>query len=279
MFQNRTVSVRALRAALLSSLLFGSGAFADEAQVTAPSALSSRTEEAHWGYAQTLSPAHWGELAGSGMCSTGQQQSPIPLQSTNVSHQHVSIPSYHYQTSQVHMLNTGHTVEFAYDVGSSVQLGGNVYTLKQFHFHTPSEHVVDHTRYSHPMEMHLVHVDANGNPALVVAVFIKAGAVNNVLLNAFSHLPKHAGQVSAPLGAVLNASALLPHDKDFFQYTGSLTTPPCSEGIQWYVLKNPIELSDAQIAEYQRLPHLNPSNRPLQPLNGRDAKLHPIPGY
>ncbi|MFP2908846.1 carbonic anhydrase [Pyxidicoccus sp. 3LFB2] len=277
MFQNRIVSMRALRAALLSSLFFAPAALADEPQVMAPNALSTRTEAAHWGYAQTLSPAHWGELMGSGMCSTGQQQSPIGLRSSNTSLQHVGVPSFHYQTSGVHMLNTGHTVEFTYDVGSSVHLGGNVYPLKQFHFHTPSEHAVDHTRY--PMEMHLVHADANGNPALVVAVFIKAGAVNNVLLNAFSHLPKHAGQVSSPLGAVLNAGHLLPHDKDFFQYMGSLTTPPCSEGIQWYVLKNPIELSDAQIAEYQRLPHLNPSNRPLQPLNGRDAKLHPIPHY
>ena len=273
MFQNRTVSVRALRGALLSSLLFGSGALADPT----PSGSTMRTEEPHWGYAQTLSPSHWSDLPGNGMCSTGLQQSPIALQSANVAQQTQLVPSFHYVTSGVHMLNTGHTVEFAYDVGSSVHLGSREYKLKQFHFHTPSEHVEDRVRY--PMELHLVHTDPYGNPALVVAVFIKAGAVNTALLNAFQHLPKHAGEVSNPLGAVINASALLPQNHSYFQYAGSLTTPPCSEGIQWFVMKHPIELSDAQIAAYQRLPHLNPSNRPLQPLNGRDAELHPMSRY
>ncbi len=259
MFQNRTVSVRALRGALLSSLFLASSALASEP---------------HWGYAHTAGPSHWSELAGNAMCKTGLQQSPIALQSTNVSHHHVAVPSFHYQTSAVHMLNTGHTVEFAYDVGSTVQVGHAEYKLKQFHFHTLSEHVVDRTRY--PMELHLVHTDASGNAALVVGVFIQAGAVNTALLNAFQHLPKHEGEVSAPVGAVINASALLPRDRSFFQYPGSLTTPPCTEGIQWYVMKEPIELSDAQIAAYQRLAHFNPSNRPLQPLNGRSAALHPV---
>ncbi|WP_284661963.1 carbonic anhydrase family protein [Myxococcus sp. SDU36] len=83
------------------------------------------------------------------------------------------------------------------------------------------------------------------------------------------NLPKHAGEHSQPLGARINASSLLPFNKAFSTYAGSLTTPPCTEGLQWYVMKNPIEMSDSQIAAFQRLPYVNPNNRPLQPLNGR----------
>ncbi|MCP3144414.1 carbonic anhydrase [Pyxidicoccus xibeiensis] len=271
MSPHRNVSVRALRGALLSSLFLASSAFADGTLAT-PNTATTLSVEPHYGYADTVSPEHWGELPGDAMCATGQQQSPIALVTANAVQQPTAVPAFHYHTSHVHMANTGHTVEFAYDVGSTVTLGANEYKLKQFHFHTPSEHTKNGVQY--PLELHLVHTDVNGNAALVVGVLIQTGATNAALFNAFQHLPKHQGEASAPVGALINASALLPHNKSFFHYAGSLTTPPCSEGLKWYVMKHPIEMSDAQIAAYQRLAHLNPGNRPVQPLHGRTVTLH-----
>ncbi|WP_426754680.1 carbonic anhydrase [Myxococcus sp. Y35] len=262
----RAVSVRALRGALVSSVCLASGAFAQDLRGTpAPVFLSG--EDAHWGYSQTVSPQRWGELPGNMLCSAGLDQSPIALVTSEADPSHPAAPSFHYGTSRVRMTNNGHTVQFTYDAGSYVEVGGNTYQLAQFHFHTPSEHTKDGVEY--PLEVHLVHTDATGTPALVVGVLIKEGFVHPGLFTAFRHLPKHAGEHSQPTGAVINASSLLPLNKTFFKYAGSLTTPPCTEGLQWYVMKHPIEMSDAQIAAFQRLPYLNPNNRPLQPLNGR----------
>ncbi|RYZ41839.1 MAG: carbonic anhydrase family protein [Myxococcaceae bacterium] len=258
MFHSRAVSVRALKGALLSSLLLASSAFAED--------------EVHWGYDQSLSPEHWAELPGDALCGQGAMQSPIALVTAGAAHPQMSVPVFHYATSHVRMTNTGHTVQFTYDAGSTVRVGANEYKLAQFHFHTPSEHTKDGVEY--PLEMHLVHTDANGTPALVVGVLIQEGALNAALFTAFRNLPRHAGEQSNPVGALINASALLPRDRAFFQYAGSLTTPPCTQGLQWYVMKNPIEMSDAQIAAIERLPHLNPNNRPLQPLHGRTVSVH-----
>ncbi|MFP2956808.1 carbonic anhydrase [Myxococcus sp. 1LA] len=263
----RTLSVRALQSALVSSVCLASSAFAQDLRGTpAPVFLSG--EDAHWGYSQTVSPQRWGELPGNALCAAGLDQSPIALvTATATSQNHQDAPSFHYGTSRVRMTNNGHTVQFTYDAGSTLQVGGNTYHLAQFHFHTPSEHTKDGVEY--PLEVHLVHTDANGTPALVVGVLIKEGFVHPGLFTAFRNLPKHSGEHSQPAGAVINASSLLPFNKAFYKYAGSLTTPPCTEGLQWYVMKNPIEMSDSQIASFQRLPYLNPNNRPLQPLNGR----------
>lgn len=267
---SRTVSVRALRSALLSSLFLASGASADDSRGVA--AVTTNSEESHFGYSQSLSPDHWAELPGNARCSAGTTQSPVALSTATADHPHLNTPSFNYFTSHVRMTNTGHTVEFTYDAGSTLRLGNTEYKLAQFHFHTPSEHTEDGVQY--PLELHLVHKDASGNAAVVVGVLIKEGSVNAALFNAFLHLPKHEGEQSAPTGALINASALLPRNKAFFQYAGSLTTPPCSEGLQWFVMTHPIEMSDAQIAAFQRLPHLNPNNRPVQPLNGRTIAIH-----
>ena len=263
MFPHRTFTVRALRGALLSSVFLASAASAQSA---------SLSETLHYGYAYTVDPDHWGSLPNGAVCASGQEQSPVALTTAGSVQQPVDAPVFHYRTSRVNMRNTGHTVEFAYDAGSTITLGGRDYTLKQFHFHTPSEHTKNGVEY--PLELHLVHTDSNGNAAVVVGVLIQEGAVNAALYTAFKNLPKHAEEQSSPVGAVINASALLPHNKSFFHYAGSLTTPPCSEGLKWFVMKNPIEMSDSQLAAYQRLPHLNPSNRPVQPLNGRTVTLH-----
>jgi carbonic anhydrase len=223
---------------------------------------------ADWSYTGTTDgPDQWGTLPGYGLCSQGREQTPIPLWSLTTLPLDLFPPSFHYLSTPVSMRNTGSTVEFAYAPGSYIRAQGTNYRLAQFHFHTPSEHTLDAVSY--PLELHMVHVDANGAPALVVGVFIKRGSTNLALATAFSNLPQSAGAVSTPANAFINAGDLLPRNRTHFRYAGSLTTPPCTENIRWYVMQTPIEMSDAQIGAYQSLAGLNPSARPLQPLNGR----------
>lgn len=219
-----------------------------------------------WGYIDSVGPSHWGELPGADACSMGQHETPIPLVSALAEPQNGPAPSFYYRTSRVKMRHTGHTVEFAYDTGSEVRVGTKHYMLKSFHFHTPSEHVVDGMR--HPMELHIVHESPDGEH-LVVGVFMKVGMTNAALFQAFQNLPWTVNDEHAPRGALINVSNLLPRKTSYFQYRGSLTTPPCTEGVEWYVMRHPVELADAQIAAFQRLPYINPNNRPLQPINGR----------
>lgn len=238
--------------------------------VSSPPALSG--EAADWSYTGTYSPDQWGELPGYGLCSTGRQQTPIALRSLEALPLDLFSPSFHYLSTPVSMVNKGYTVEFAYQPGSYIRSQGTSYPLAQFHFHTPSEHTLDGVSY--PLELHLVHVDSSGAPAVVVGIFIKRGATNLALATAFSNLPQSKGDVSAPAGAFINATDLLPRNRTHFRYAGSLTTPPCSEGIRWYVMQTPIEMSDAQLAALQSLAGLNPSARPVQPLNGRTILKH-----
>lgn len=243
------------------------------AQGLVPQAQTLSGGGADWSYTGTTDgPDQWGGLPGYGLCSTGQQQTPIPLWSLTTLPLDLFAPSFHYLSTPLSMSNTGRTVEFAYAPGSYIRSLGTNYRLAQFHFHTPSEHTLDAVSY--PLELHMVHVDANGAPAVVVGVFIKRGATNLALATAFNNLPQSAGSVSAPAGAFINAGDLLPRNRTHFRYAGSLTTPPCTEGIRWYVMQTPIEMSDAQIAAFQNLAGLNPSARPLQPLNGRSIHKH-----
>ena len=130
----------------------------------------------------------------------------------------------------------------------------------------------------YPMEAHLVHVDAAGKPSIVVGVFIKAGKEHAGLARAFQGLPAKPGDNRAPAGETIDASVLLPADKTFFTYAGSLTTPPCTEGVTWYVFKTPIEMSPAQIGGFTTLEHLAHTNRPIQSLRGRVVLVDSTPG-
>lgn len=255
----------------LAQLLLVFFATTASAQALAP-ATSLASGEEDWSYTGTYGPEQWGALPGYGLCATGQQQTPIPLWSLTNLPLELSGPSFNYRFTPVDMVNNGHTVQFTYEPGSTLRSLGTDYRLAQFHFHTPSEHTLDAVSY--PLELHLVHVDANGAPAVVVGIFIKRGAENQALATAFRNLPQNEGDVSKPLGAVINAADLLPRNRTHFRYQGSLTTPPCTEGIRWYVMRTPIEMSDAQISAYQLLPQLNPSARPLQPVNGRLVLKH-----
>jgi carbonic anhydrase len=185
------------------------------------------------------------------------------------------LDTFGYRPSKISLVNNGHTVQAGYDPGSSIAEGGASYALAQFHFHAPSEHTLDGRSY--PLEIHLVHLDGAGNPALVVGVFVKEGRENAALDRVFKSLPKHEGEKAEPAGATVDAAALLPADRAHFAYDGSLTTPPCSEGIRWRVMRQPIEMSASQIEAYRSLAHLGHTNRPVQSANGRVVRLIPQP--
>jgi carbonic anhydrase len=144
-------------------------------------------------------------------------------------------------------------------------VGKKPYTLKQFHFHHPSEEHVNGHGYD--MVVHLVHADAEGQMA-VVAVFLKEGNANPSIDLLWQNLPKEKGKAIDVSGVTLNAKDLLPADHGYYTFSGSLTTPPCSEGVTWYVMKNPVALSKAQVAAFAKL---YPGNaRPIQAANGRE---------
>ena len=238
-------------------------------------------QDKHWGYEdgpESVGPAKWGALEGNATCSTGTRQTPIDLSARVAAPQDVPDLVFAYEPSTLSMTNNGHTVQMTYKAHTGLGRVGSkdAWTLAQFHFHAPSEHTVDGSSY--PLELHLVHLDAAGKPAVVVGVFIREGVENAALARAFRSLPAKEGETIVPLGERIDAGALLPVDKTFFTYAGSLTTPPCTEGITWYVLKAPIEMSRAQIAAYMKLEHLGHTSRPIQSLGGRVVAVDSTPG-
>jgi len=235
----------------------------------------------HWAYqnhGDEVGPSKWGTLPGNAACAAGKQQTPINLVAAAAKPQDLPNLVFAYKPSSLSMINNGHTVQMTYDAGSTLGRAGSTdtWTLAQFHFHAPSEHTVDKAQY--PMEAHLVHVGADGKPGVVVGVFIKAGKENAALAKAFEGLPAREGDTRAPAGATIDAHALLPADQTFFTYVGSLTTPPCTEGITWYVFKSPIEMSAAQIGAFTKLEHLGHTNRPIQSVGGRVVLIDSTPG-
>lgn len=223
---------------------------------------------AHWGYASTVGPELWKTLHGNEQCG-GAEQSPIALAAESAHRvPQLPFPELSYRDTPVKMLNNGHSVEFEYEEGSTARLGTETYRLKQFHFHVSSEHMLE--GHHLPSEVHLVHVDGSGAPKLVVGILIQEGAHNAALDVAFKDLPEHKGDLKQPPGAMINAKELLPANTDtFFSYGGSLTTPPCTQGIKWFVMASPIEMDEEQLRAYAALPHLNPTNRPVQPIHER----------
>ncbi len=216
----------------------------------------------HWGYEGPDGPSHWGDLSADfSACKDGKSQSPINI--TNASPAGLTAIEFNYKTSKLDIVNNGHTIQANYDSGSSIVVDGKSFNLLQFHFHGPSEHTVDGEHAK--MEMHLVHKSKDGALA-VVGVMIEEGGHNANFDNAWNNLPLHAGD-HKDVGVVMKAAELLPESKKYTTYSGSLTTPPCSEGVTWLVLNESIEMSKKQIKAFGDIVEAN--NRPVQPVNDR----------
>ena len=226
--------------------------------------VTQHTDTVCWGYEAENGPDVWARLSPEyRLCSAGIHQSPIDI--VNPTPAELPLITFNYQPTSLNIRNTGNTIEVVYTEGSWLEVDGTKYHLLQFHFHAPSEHTVTGNLYD--MEMHLVHKSEDGMLA-VIGVFIKSGSVNTAFNTFWQHLPALSGESTQVDGVVLNAFDLLPHTKHTYRYNGSLTTPPCSEDVKWFVLTTPIEMSRSQIAAFKAI--LSGNNRPVQPLNGRE---------
>ncbi len=219
--------------------------------------------KAHWGYSGAEGPAQWGSLSPEYQtCGTGMNQSPIDLAAPVEADLAPLTLSYAKGGSEV--VNNGHTVQVNYQPGSTLTVDGHRFTLKQFHFHAPSENHIGGKSF--PMEAHLVHADDAGHLA-VVAVMFEEAAANPTLEKVWAKMPAKAGQKNALANAV-SVEGILPANRDYYRFNGSLTTPPCSEGVLWLVMKTPVTASAEQIEHFRHTMH-HPNNRPVQPLNAR----------
>lgn len=218
---------------------------------------------AHWEYEGKSGPAYWGKLhADYATCGVGRKQSPIDITAT-VKEKLAPI-EFSYQPSALRIVNNGHTVQVNYADGSSIKVGADSYQLVQFHVHTPSEEQVNGKDYD--MVVHFVHKNTAGQLAVVGLLFEK-GPDNAALAPIVANLPKQAGPEQGVAGVSVDAAKLLPASKGYYTFEGSLTTPPCSEGVRWLVLKTPVSASAAQLAAIEAVVHHNA--RPVQPLHGR----------
>lgn len=223
--------------------------------------VAHQESHAHWSYEGREGPPAWGHLAADyHTCADGRHQSPVNIDVEQAEAAPLPDLRVHYGPVSVTEVNNGHTIQDSVAAGDFVELGETQYALQQFHFHHPSEHTLDGEHA--PLEIHFVHKDASG-ALLVMGVFVNEGAENPLLRTLFERLPRDhdAVQLSA------DPSLLLPADSAFVEYEGSLTTPPCSEGVTWLVMAKPISASAEQIEKFAQLyPH---NNRPLMPLNDR----------
>jgi len=216
-----------------------------------------------WSYHGETGPQHWGDLKDEYiMCKIGKNQSPVDI--NRIVEAELKKVNIHYKPGGVSILNNGHTIKVSYEPGSYIVVDGIKFELKQFHFHAPSEHKIKGKLY--PFEAHFVHADKDGNLA-VIGVIFKEGKKNPVIEKLWNNLPSKAGE-EVKLAHKVNAYDLLPKKKKYFRYSGSLTTPPCSEGVRWIVMKKKLEMSKEQIEKFRKLMG-GDTNRPVQPLNAR----------
>ena len=215
-----------------------------------------------WGYGPQNGPALWGTLDPAfNTCAMGKEQSPIDL-TAGQGADPLAI-EFNYQRTRIAVENNGHTIQVNPDTGSAIVLSGVRFDLLQFHFHHASEHTVDGNQL--PLEMHLVHRNDGGSLA-VVGILFEEGPANGVLGPVWDHLPTEAASSNVVPGDY-DLASVLPATRKTWRYPGSLTTPPCTEGVQWIVLTEQLTMSAEQIAAFGAI---FPNNfRPVQPLGER----------
>lgn len=221
----------------------------------------------HWAYEGKEGAAKWGDIDKSfEVCKLGREQSPIDIKAKDAKKAALAPIKPAYKASAGDLINNGHTIQINLADGGAASVPAGEYKLLQFHFHTPSEEKIDGKNF--PLVAHLVHRNDAGKLA-VIGVLFRQGKENAALKDIFAKLPAKEGK--APLAANFDAAGLLPKSLAYYAFTGSLTTPPCSEGVAWHVLKEPVEISAAQVAAFQKVFKMNA--RPVQPLNGRAVQV------
>jgi len=218
----------------------------------------------HWSYSGAEGPSQWGSLSSEyATCKTGMSQSPIDISKT--SRADLGDIEFDYSDTPLKILNNGHAIQVNYTSDSYIRVNGKVYKLLQFHFHSPSEDTVNGKHYA--MQVHFVHKSDDGQLA-VVGVLIKKGQHNQLIQSLWDNISPEVGHETVNDHVQVNGAELLPSNGTYYHFSGSLTTPPCSEGVQWYVMKNPIEVSSDQVTKFLSVMGQQTA-RPVQPLHGR----------
>lgn len=226
--------------------------------------LSAQQPPPHtWDYGASHGPSHWGDLSPEfAPCSHGHHQSPIDIRNP----QKADLPplQFDYKPAPLDIIDNGHTIMINYAPGSFLSVGGRKYELKQFHFHRPSEEKINGKGFA--MTIHLVHADAQGKLA-VVAVLLQQGKDNALVHELWSNMPVEKENEQRLNNVQIDADGLLPSDRGYYTFSGSLTTPPCTEDVTWFVLKHPVTVTTAEIEQFSKL-YRNDA-RPTQPLYER----------
>ncbi len=226
------------------------------------SASASEASKVHWEYNGAGAPSNWGDLKPEfHTCKDGVNQSPIDLKGFV----DAKLPelAFDYKSASTEILNNGHTIQVNIAGGSTIEIDGIKFELKQFHFHTPSENNINGKSF--PLEAHFVHASKDGELA-VVALMFEEGDENKMLGKLWAKMPMKSGEKSKL--EIADVTSLLPKDRDYYRFNGSLTTPPCTEGVRWIVLKKSTTLSKAQADKFAKV-MVHPNNRPIQPVNAR----------
>ena len=233
----------------------------------------------HWSYTEEGGPAGWGQLTPVyALCASGKSQSPINIMpgpgkgasQWKVEYKTTSLRIAHNEHME-ELINNGHTIQVTPEEGSAITYNGKVFHLKQFHFHTPSEHTVN-GKHS-PMEIHLVH-QADDKSLAVIGVLVQEGRQNNHFDQLIKYLPNAPGEKKTHDSVDVTIGVLVPKELYAYHYVGSLTTPPCSENVQWLVLRDPISMSKDQLKAFSS--RLKNNNRPTQAMNDRKVTVDDI---
>lgn len=238
------------------------------AVIGAPAVAPAHGADVHWDYDGNNGPRVWGQLEPDfALCANGKRQSPIPIEDDHTLLGPAETLEFNYTPSSATVVNNGHTIQVEVQGENTLVVRGSRYRLVQFHFHTPAEEQINGKHAA--MVAHLVHRNDEGQLA-VVAVLLEPGTANTLIDKVWTYMPLDTkDQVRMPPG-LLNLNELLPADQRYYQFMGSLTTPPCSEGVLWMVLKSPMPISAAQLKLFTQLYPMNA--RPVQPVNGRPVR-------
>lgn len=253
----------------------------------------ANSDKPHWTHSGDSGPSKWAGISSDfALCGSGKRQSPIDVIPTDSKSADLYSLNFDYQDIVLQAINNGHTVQANYyrreperkvaidgkdyqiagkhHYDSSLLIGDDKYSLLQFHYHSPSEHQL--ASQSYVMEVHLVHQNSAGNLA-VIGVMLKLGEKSTVLQKLLSNVSEQAGPAITKDNITINAHDLLPENKTVFHYSGSLTTPPCSENVNWYLMANSKTVSQEQLNKFQRL--IGENSRPIQPINWRTVLVSP----
>ncbi len=225
--------------------------------------------EAHWSHHQgEEGPENWKDLCSGFADCGGSAQSPIDIVTGDAQKaDNLSAPKFSYGKSKVDIINNGHTVQFNISGENKVDLNGKMYELLQFHYHGLSEHTIDGKSF--PLEVHFVHKFSDSDFAVLGFMF-EEGKANDLFSKYLDSFPASKGAYSSD--DMIDVLSLFPENKSYYNYNGSLTTPPCSEVVNWYVLKTPVTASKEQIEKFSKI--LDNNFRPVMPLNGRAVGVY-----